>query len=43
MPRLSTYLGHREPRFTYSYLTATPELLGQAAAQLEAAQAVTNP
>ena len=43
MPRLSTYLGHREPRFTYSYLTATPELLDQAAAQLEAAQAVTNP
>jgi integrase/recombinase XerD len=40
LPRLSTYLGHREPRFTYRYLTATPELLGLAAARLEAAQAV---
>lgn len=39
LPRLSTYLGHREPRFTYVYLTATPELLGQAAARLEATQA----
>ena len=28
LPRLSTYLGHREPRFTYRYLSATPELLG---------------
>lgn len=40
LPRLSTYLGHREPRFTYQYLTATPELLGQAAARLDAAQEV---
>src|SRR5207245_7364243 len=39
LPRLATYLGHREPRFTYWYLTATPELLGQAAARLEAVQA----
>jgi integrase len=38
LPRLSTYLGHREPRNTYRYLTATPELLGHAAARLEAAQ-----
>ena len=38
LPRLSTYLGHREPRSTYRYLTATPELLGHAAARLEAAQ-----
>jgi integrase/recombinase XerD len=38
LPRLSTYLGHREPRFTYHYLTATPELLGAAAARLEAAR-----
>lgn len=37
LPRLSTYLGHREPRFTYRYLTATPELLGYAASRLEAA------
>jgi integrase len=40
LPRLSTYLGHREPRFTYRYLTATPELLGHAAARLDAAQEV---
>ena len=38
LPRLSTYLGHREPRFTYRYLTATPELLALAAARLEAAR-----
>lgn len=36
LPRLSTYLGHQEPRNTYRYLTATPELLGHAAARLEA-------
>jgi integrase len=40
LPRLSTYLGHREPRFTYTYLSAAPELLAQAAYRLEAAQAV---
>lgn len=39
LPRLSTYLGHREPRYTYRYLTATPELLSHAAALLEADQA----
>jgi len=38
LPRLSTYLGHREPRYTYRYLTATPELLGHAARLLEASQ-----
>lgn len=38
LPRLSTYLGHREPRYTYRYLTATPELLGHAADLLEADQ-----
>ena len=42
LPRLSTYLGHREPRNTYRYLTATPELLGHAAARLEAAQEATR-
>lgn len=42
LPRLSTYLGHREPRYTYHYLTATPELLGHAAARLDAAQEVTG-
>jgi integrase len=39
LPRLSTYLGHREPRYTYRYLTGTPELLAHAAALLEADQA----
>jgi integrase len=38
LPRLSTYLGHREPRYTYRYLTGTPELLGHAAVLLEADQ-----
>lgn len=38
LPRLSTYLGHREPRYTYRYLTATPELLAHAAVLLEADQ-----
>jgi len=36
---LSTYLGHRDPRFTYWYLSATPELLGRAADRLQRAQA----
>ena len=38
LPRLSTYLGHRDPRSTYWYLSAAPELLALAAGQLEAAQ-----
>jgi integrase/recombinase XerD len=28
---LSTYLGHREPRYTYHYLSAAPDLLAHAA------------
>jgi integrase/recombinase XerD len=39
LPRLSTYLGHREPRNTYRYLTASPELLGHAARLLDAHEA----
>lgn len=35
MPRLSTYLGHVEPRNTYWYLSATPELLTLAGQRLE--------
>ena len=35
MPRLSTYLGHFEPRNTYWYLSATPELLALAGQRLE--------
>ncbi len=37
---LSTYLGHREPRYTYHYLSAAPELLAHAARLLDDAQAV---
>jgi integrase/recombinase XerD len=37
---LSTYLGHGEPRYTYAYLSAAPELLAHAARLLDDAQAV---
>ena len=36
LPWLSTYMGHREPRYTYWYLSAAPELLAHAAARLDA-------
>jgi hypothetical protein len=42
LPWLATYLGHREPRYTYHYLSAAPELLDQAARLLEHAQAVRS-
>ncbi|MGH3282796.1 MAG: tyrosine-type recombinase/integrase [Trebonia sp.] len=35
MPRLSAYLGHSDPRHTYAYMSAAPELLALAAARLE--------
>ncbi|MFI9637384.1 tyrosine-type recombinase/integrase [Nocardia sp. NPDC051929] len=35
LPTLSTYLGHRDPRSTYWYLSAAPELLSLAARRLE--------
>lgn len=35
LPRLSTYLGHVTPGYTYWYLSAAPELLALAAARLE--------
>jgi len=35
LPILSTYLGHRDPRSTYWYLSAAPELLALAARRLE--------
>ncbi len=38
LPRLSTYLGHRNPISTYWYLSAAPELLALAATRLETAQ-----
>jgi integrase len=37
MPWLSNYLGHREPRYTFWYLTAVPELLALAAGKLDGA------
>jgi integrase/recombinase XerD len=37
---LSTYLGHGEPRHTYTYLSAAPELLAYAARLVDDAQAV---
>ncbi len=37
LPRLSTFLGHVQPRSTYWYLQAAPELLGLAAQRLERA------
>lgn len=38
LPRLSTYLGHRDPICTYWYLSAAPELLALVADRLQAAQ-----
>jgi integrase/recombinase XerD len=38
LPRLSTYLGHADPRHTYAYLSAAPELLAQAAGRLQSFQ-----
>jgi integrase/recombinase XerD len=35
LPWLSTYLGHHDPRSTYWYLSAAPELLALAAGRLE--------
>jgi integrase/recombinase XerD len=37
LPALSTYLGHGEPKATYWYFSAVPELLALAAGRLEAA------
>lgn len=34
LPVLATYLGHAEPRYTYWYLSATPELMAAAAAKV---------
>lgn len=35
LPRLSTYLGHVDPKHTYWYLSAAPELLALAGQRLE--------
>jgi integrase len=42
LPSLSTYLGHRDPRSTYWYLSAAPELLALAAGKLEASAGAVN-
>ena len=42
LPILSAYLGHRDPRSTYWYLSAAPELLALAAGQLERSQEVAR-
>jgi integrase len=36
LPLLSTYLGHADPKWTYWYLSASPELLALAADRLQA-------
>ena len=38
LPALSTYLGHRNPTYTYYYLSAAPELLAHAAGLLDTAR-----
>lgn len=42
LPWLSTYLGHRDPRSTYWYLSAAPELLALAAGRLELSRGVMS-
>jgi integrase/recombinase XerD len=39
LPRLSTYLGHADPKHTYWYLSAAPELLALAAQRVDAHRA----
>jgi integrase/recombinase XerD len=43
MPRLSAYLGHADPRHTYAYMSAAPELLALAAGKLQAFQEEETP
>jgi integrase len=38
MPRLSTYVGHTDPRHTFWYLSAAPELMALAGERLQAHQ-----
>ncbi len=38
LPALATYLGHRDPSYTYYYLSAAPELLACAAGLLDTGQ-----
>jgi len=43
LPRLSTYLGHADPKHTCWYLSATPELLALAADRLHTHQTAHQP
>jgi hypothetical protein len=36
LPRLATYLGHTDPKHTFWYLSAAPELMALAGQRLEA-------
>jgi integrase/recombinase XerD len=36
MPRLATYLGHTDPKHTFWYLSAAPELMALAGQRLDA-------
>jgi len=42
LPALSTYLGHRDPAYTYYYLSAAPELLACAAGLLDSSKDVQS-
>lgn len=42
LPTLTTYLGHSKVRDTYWYLSACPELMGEAASRLEARWGVVS-
>jgi integrase/recombinase XerD len=42
LPWLSTYLGHRNPSSTYTYMSAAPELLAHGARLLDDAQEATS-
>jgi integrase/recombinase XerD len=43
LPLLSTWLGHVDPKSTYWYLQAVPDLLALAAGRLEAADGQEAP
>lgn len=43
IPSLSTYTGHREPAYTYWYLSAAPELLALAAARRDGVRKAARP
>lgn len=43
IPSLSTYMGHREPAYTYWYLSAAPELLALAAARRNGVRKAARP